>query len=159
MGNSRFCEQLCIETLYKRAILEVHLTNVSFELFSRFLCIFTEDASLLLLSDGAKIQNDQKLRSRGLALSKAGSLKLPVGSILEVWSDGWTLPQSAQFCHYKTDFWMLVRGGIFQSFPLRLALFKKEHKTTIFLTSTKNVSGKKVIRNNESILPGSWPVS
>ena len=41
-----------------------HLTNFSFEFFYK---IFTEDASLLLLYDGAKkSKNDQKLKSRGV---------------------------------------------------------------------------------------------
>ena len=43
-GVGRFCVQLCLETLYKRATLVAHLTNFSFEFFC---AIFTEGASLL----------------------------------------------------------------------------------------------------------------
>ena len=44
-----------------------HLTNFSFEFFN---AIFTEDASLLLPYRGAKkVKTDQKLKSRGPALS------------------------------------------------------------------------------------------
>ena len=50
-GSSRFCVQLCIETLCKRATSVAHLTDFSFEFFYE---IFTEDASLLLLYHGAK---------------------------------------------------------------------------------------------------------
>ena len=42
-----------------------HLTNFPFEFFYE---IFTEDASQLLLYHGAKVKNDQKPKSRGLAL-------------------------------------------------------------------------------------------
>ena len=50
-GDGRFCVQLCIETLCKRATSVAHLTNFSFEFFYE---IFTEDASLLRLCHGAK---------------------------------------------------------------------------------------------------------
>ena len=50
-GEGRFCVQLCIETLCKRAISVAHLTNFSFELFYE---IFTEDAPPPLLYHGAK---------------------------------------------------------------------------------------------------------
>ena len=52
-----------------------HLTNFSFEFFCE---IFTEDASLLLLlyHGAKKVKNDQKLKSRGPALSPPSSLNL-----------------------------------------------------------------------------------
>ena len=50
-GDGRFCVQLCIETLCKRATLVAHLTNFFFEFFYE---IFTEDASLPRLYHGAK---------------------------------------------------------------------------------------------------------
>ena len=49
--TGRFCVQLCIETLCKRATSVAHLTNFSFDFFNE---IFTEDASLRLLYHGAK---------------------------------------------------------------------------------------------------------
>ena len=62
-GDGRFCVQLCIETLCKRATSVAHLTNFSFEFFHE---TFTEDAPLLFLYYGAKkSKNDQKLKSRG----------------------------------------------------------------------------------------------
>ena len=61
-GDGRFCVQLCIETLCKRTTSVAHLTNLSFVFFS---VLFIEDASLLLLYNGTKSQDDQKLKSRG----------------------------------------------------------------------------------------------
>ena len=52
-GDGRFCVQLCVETLCKRATSVANLTNFSFELFCE---ISTEDASLLHRYHGAKSQ-------------------------------------------------------------------------------------------------------
>ena len=60
-GDGRFCVQLCIETICKRATSVAHFTNFSFDFFYK---IFTEDASLSLLYHGEKVKNDQKLKSR-----------------------------------------------------------------------------------------------
>ena len=53
--DGRFCVQLCIETLCKRATSVAHLTNFSFEFFYE---IFTEDAPLLLFY--TMVQKSQK---------------------------------------------------------------------------------------------------
>ena len=58
----RFCVQLCIEAVCKRATSVAHLTNFSFEFFYE---IFTEDASLLLLYHGAKSKKWPKLKTSG----------------------------------------------------------------------------------------------
>ena len=61
-GDGRFCVQLCIETLCKRATSVAHLTNFSFEFVYD---IFTEDASLLLLYHGAKKSKMTKNSNQG----------------------------------------------------------------------------------------------
>ena len=67
-GDSRFCVQLCIETLCKRATLVAHLTNFSFEFCYE---IFTEDASLLFLYHGAKKSKMAKNSNQGGTLPYA----------------------------------------------------------------------------------------
>ena len=61
-GDGRFCVQLCIETLCKRATSVAYLTNFSFEFFYE---IFTEDASLLFLYHGAKKSKMTKNANQG----------------------------------------------------------------------------------------------
>ena len=61
-GDGRFCVQLCIETLCKRATSVAHLTNFSFEFFHE---TFTEDASLLFLYHGAKKSKMTKNSNQG----------------------------------------------------------------------------------------------
>ena len=61
-GDGRFCVQLCIETLRKRATSVAHLTNCSFEFFYD---IFTEDASQRLLYHGAKKSKMTKNSNQG----------------------------------------------------------------------------------------------
>ena len=60
--DGRFCVQLCIETLCKRATSVAHLTNFSFEFFYE---IFTEDASLPFLYHGAKKSKMTKNSNQG----------------------------------------------------------------------------------------------
>ena len=59
---SRFCVQLCIETLCKRATSVAHLTNFSFDLFYE---ILTEDASLPILYHGTKKSKMTKNPNQG----------------------------------------------------------------------------------------------
>ena len=61
-GDGRFCVQLCIETLCKRATSVAHLTNFPFEFFYK---IFTEDASQSLLYHGAKKSKMTKNLNQG----------------------------------------------------------------------------------------------
>ena len=61
-GDGRFCVQLCIETLCKRAPSVAHLTNFSFEFCYT---IFTEDASLPFLYHGAKKSKMTKNSNQG----------------------------------------------------------------------------------------------
>ena len=61
-GDGRFCVQLCVETLCKRATSVAHLADFSFEFFYK---IFTEDASLPLLYYGAKTSKMTKTSNQG----------------------------------------------------------------------------------------------
>ena len=81
-GDGRFCVQLCIETLSKRATSVAHLTNISFELFYE---TFTEDVSLLLLYHGAKTSKMTKNSNQGGPALKC-TVKLPVMKISSLWN-------------------------------------------------------------------------
>ena len=61
-GDGRFCVQLCIKTLCKRATSVAYLTNFSLEFFYK---IFTEDASLSLLYHDAKKSKMTKNSNQG----------------------------------------------------------------------------------------------
>ena len=58
-----FYAQFCIETLCKRATSAAHLTNFSFEFLYE---IFTDDASLFYLNNGAKKSKMTKNSNQGV---------------------------------------------------------------------------------------------
>ena len=70
--DGRFCVQLCIETLCKRATSVAHLTNFSFECFYE---IFTEDASLRRLYHDAKKSKMTKNSNQGVRLKSTINTK------------------------------------------------------------------------------------
>ena len=66
--DGRFCVQLCIETLCKRATSVAHLTNFSLEIFY---ALFTEDASLNLYHGEKKSKMTKNSNQGGPALKHA----------------------------------------------------------------------------------------
>ena len=63
LSDGRFCVQLCIETLCKRATSVAHLTNFSFEFF--LWNFHRRCLSTCSIPWCKKVKNDQKLKSRG----------------------------------------------------------------------------------------------
>ena len=65
-ADGRFCVQLCIETLCKRATSVAHLTNFSFEFFMKF---SQKMRPLLFLYHGAKRSKMTKTQIKGSCLN------------------------------------------------------------------------------------------